>query len=130
MHEEELNYHETTAPTYLRLQPPWDHGKVFWALVNRGEKRKDPTMQNIYVQLYSQSVNCAVLYAPGSEAARRDGPLHLNQRAESWNGDKFQEMKPFIQFKRSDNKGPGKEKTNFDWYCIKNWDGFAASLGL
>lgn len=118
-----------TVPEGLIFEPPWNHEKVFLALVKRGAKHKDLWKKNIYVQLYSQRPNCAVLYGPRVEPAK-PGPLHLNPRGSSWDESKFLQMKPSIEYVQSDNKGPGREQYNFDWYRIKDWDGFAASLGL
>jgi hypothetical protein len=37
---------------------------------------------------------------------------------------------PYIDRTDADNKGPGKERHNFDHYRVRDWDGFAAALGL
>jgi hypothetical protein len=123
------DYGAITVPEGLLLQPPWDHLKVFLALVKREEKHKDLWKKNPYVQLYPQTPNCAVLYGP-TVASTTQGPLHLNDKVSSWNDQAFQQMQPFIKYVFSDNKGPGRERSNFDWYSIKDWNGFAASLGL
>jgi hypothetical protein len=117
------------VPEGLVLRSPWSHEKVFLALVKRGEKHKDLWMKNIYVRLYPQRPNCAVLYGPRVESAKR-GPVHLNPQVVSWNESAFQRMKPFIEYAHSDNKGAGRERGNFDWYRVRDWDGFAASLDL
>jgi len=117
------------VPEGLVLKAPWNHEKVFLALVKRGEKHKELWMKNIYVQLYPQRPNCAVLYGPKVGPARR-GPLHLNPRASSWQEETFQHVKPFIEYVQSNHKGPGRERNNFDWYRVINWDGFAESIGL
>lgn len=123
------DYSAVTVPEGLVLGPPWNHEKVFFALVKRGEKCKEPWKKNICVHLYPQRPGCTVLYGPKVSSTQR-GPLHLNPRRSSWNETAFQQMKPFIEYVQSDNKGPGKETSNFDWYRVKDWDGFAASLGL
>lgn len=56
------------------LDPPWSHEKVFLALVKRGEHHKDLWKKNIYVELYPQRLNCALLYGPRVQATQR-GPL-------------------------------------------------------
>jgi len=124
------DYGSVTLPANLPLCPPWTHEKAFLALVNRREKHKELWRKNIYVQLYPQAPNCAVLYGPKAQSTRR-GPLHLNPRVKSWNEAAFQKIKPpLIKYVQSDNKGPGKERLNFDWYQVTDWDGFAAALGL
>lgn len=118
-----------TVPEGAVLGPPWNHEKMFLALVKRGEKHKDLWKKNIYVQLYPQRPNCAVLYGPMVQAAKR-GPLHLNSRVTSWNESQYQRFEPFVKYVFSDNKGPGRERMNFDWHTVLDWDGFAKSLGL
>ena len=118
-----------TVPEGLVLGPPWNHEKVFLALVKRGEKHKDLWKKNPYVQLYPQRPNCAVFYGPTVRAAKR-GPLHLNPRATSWNQSQYQRFEPFVRYVFSDNKGPGRERMNFDWHTVLDWDGFARALGL
>ena len=100
---------------------------MFLALVKRGEKHKDLWMKNPYVQLYEQRPNCAVLYGP-RVAVTKHAPLHLNPRRSSWNEAVFQYMKASLAYVSTDNKGPGKERQNFDSYCIKDWDNFADAL--
>jgi hypothetical protein len=116
-------------PQGLVLGSPWNHEKAFLALVKRGERHKDLWKKNPYVQLYPQTPNCAVLYGPKVRAVKR-GPLHLNPRARSWDQSQYLSLEPFVKYSFSDNKGPGRESTNFDWYSILDWDGFARSLGL
>jgi hypothetical protein len=122
-------YSTVVMPEGLVLGPPWSHEKVFLALVERGEKHKELWMKNIYVQLYPQRPNCAVLYGPRVKAAQR-GPLHLNSRVDSWREEIFEKIRPSVEFARSDNKSPGRERGNFDWYRISDWDGLATALGL
>lgn len=107
----------------------WNHERVFLALCARGEKTKDPARPNQYVQLYPQELNCAVLYGPDADCSGT-GPLHLNPQRESWNEQLFKRIEPFIDYARSDNKGPDREDQNFNWYRVKDWNRFAASLGL
>ena len=125
-----LSDHDAVAlPEGLTLLPPWDHRKVFLALVKRGEKHKDLWKKNLYVQLYPQRPNCAVLYGPAVESAQ-NGPLHLNPRATSWDADVFRRMESHIDYVQTDNKGSGKERGCFDHYRVRDWDQLAASLGL
>jgi hypothetical protein len=124
------DYSAVAVPQDLVLGPPWSHEKVFLALVERGEKYKDPWKKNICVHLYTRRPGCAVLYGPKVGSVKR-GPLHLNpRRVTSWDEGVFQQIKPFIKYAQTDNKGPGRERSNFDWYTIKDWDGFANALGL
>ena len=117
------------VPENLKIQAPWTHQKVFLALVSRGQKHKDLWKKDIYVQLHSQDVNCAVLYGPGVRKYAR-APLHLNPRARSWKAGLLDEIGEHIEFVQSDNKGPGREKSNFDHYRVMDWDGLANTLGL
>lgn len=39
-------------------------------------------------------------------------------------------MEPFIDCAQSDNKGLDREEQNFNWYRVKDWNGFAASISL
>ncbi|HJW41556.1 MAG TPA: hypothetical protein VJ476_10055 [Rhizomicrobium sp.] len=114
----------------LQFQPPWSHEKLFLALVTlRQEKHKALWMKNIYVQLYAQRANCAVLYGLKAEPTRR-APLHLNPRRGSWNKSIFSQIAPAIEYISTDNKGPRRDRHNFDHYRIKDWDGFATALGF
>jgi hypothetical protein len=125
-----LSDHAAIAvPDGMAFAAPWDHRKVFLALVKRGEKHKDLWKKHTYVQLYPQRPNCAVLYGPKVSPAAR-GPLHLNPRVGSWDDLVFQRLLPFIRFVQRDNKGPGRERSNFDWYSVEDWDAFASALGL
>ena len=124
------DYAEVTVPDGLVFQPPWNHKKAFLSLVvARKEKHKDLWKKNIYVQLYSQRPNCAVLYGPRVESTKR-GPLHLNPQVGSWKEEVFQQIEPFIEYVQRDNKGLGRERSNFNWCRIKDWNGFAAALEL
>jgi hypothetical protein len=107
----------------------WNHERVFLALEKRGEKIKDSSKKDIYVQLYKQDTNSALLYRQDSRYEGR--PLHLNRhRSASWNENLFRKIEPYIDWVSRDNKGPGKEKQNWDHYRVRDWDGFAAALGL
>lgn len=118
------------APESLLLRAPWTHEKVFLALVQRGERHKDLWKKDIYVQLYPQRPNCAVLYGPSVGKYAR-APLHLNPRqVQAWRGHIFRRMKLAIRYIGRSNKGPGKETSNFDYYAVMDWDGLAAALGL
>ena len=123
------DYNLVNVPDGLVFAPPWNHNRVFLALVKRGEKHKDLWKKDIYVQLYRQKPNCAVLYGPSVENAKR-GPLHFNPRALSWNEESFLRIKPSVEYVQTDNKGPGRDRGNFDWYRVGDWDRFAASVGL
>lgn len=119
-----------TVPKSLLLQPPWTHQKVFLALVRRGQWHKDLWKKDIYIQIYDQSPNCAVLYGPKVKVYGR-APLCLNpRRIQSWREEVFLRMKPAIRFVQSDNKGPGRESNNFDHYAVTDWDVLAAAIGL
>jgi len=122
------DYDAIKVPKGLVLAPPWSHEKVFLALVKRGERHKDLWKKNVYVQLCPQNPLCAVLYGPKVEVTK--GMVHFNSRPSSWNEAFFQQVKPCLKYVRSDNKGPGKERSNFDWYSVGDWDSFATSLGL
>src|SRR5207245_4879163 len=81
-------------PKSLLLRPPWTHEKVFLALVQRGLRHKDLWKKDIYVQLYDQRPNCAVLYGPRVKKYGR-APLHLNPRqVQAWREEPFLRMKP------------------------------------
>jgi hypothetical protein len=123
------DYGAVTVPDGMVLAAPWNHEKVFLALVKRGESHKDLWKKNIYVRLYRQHPKLAVLYGPNAGPFRR-APLHVKPTAPDWNETAFQRMSPSIEFVQSDNKGPGRERQNCDWYRVKDWDGLAASLGL
>lgn len=119
----------TPSPN-LRFQSPWNHGKAFLALVKRGERHKDLWKKDIYVTLYPQRPNCAVLYGPKINKYTQ-APLHLNPRAQkSWRTEVFKALKHCIQYIQSDNKGKGKEAHNFDHFKVLGWDEFAKALDL
>ncbi|MEE2751692.1 MAG: hypothetical protein VX519_09695, partial [Myxococcota bacterium] len=80
-------------------------------------------------QLHSQATNCAVLYGP-EVRAYSSAPLHLNPRARSWNVGLLEQVGPHIQYVQTDNKGPGRDASNFDHYRVLDWDGLAGALGL
>jgi hypothetical protein len=111
------------APADLLLSAPWDHEKVFLALVKRGERHKDLWLKNIYVTLYGQKPNCAVLYGP--KASWGQGPLHLRPGVASWNAGTFDRIRPHIKFKVRELKPAG-----FDEYVVTDWNGLAAGLNL
>lgn len=124
-----LSDHAAVAvPDGVVLGPPWSQAKVFWALVRRGEKHKDLWKKSIYVHLYKQRQNSAIVYGPKVEVTK--GYVHFNPRAPGWNEEIFQRLKPNLEYVRSDNKGPGKEGGNFDWYRVRDWNRLAAVLGL
>lgn len=118
------------VPSELLLRAPWTHEKVFLALVKRGERHKDLWKKNIYVELYPQKPNCAVLYGPRVKQYSR-APLHLNPRRKAaWQEHVFAVMEPAIRFVQSDNKGVDKAASNFDHYDVTDWNAVAAALKL
>lgn len=124
------DYAEVTVPDGLVFQPPWSHKKAFLSLVvEQKQKHKDLWKKNIYVQVYPQRPNCAVLYGPKVKSTE-SGPLHLNPQMASWDEEAFKRMNPFIDYVQRDNKGPGRERSNFNWYRINDWNGFATALNL
>ncbi len=127
------NFSHTTVPDGMRFGAPWSHESVFYALIRDGHKHKKPWFKNIYVTLFNQNPNCAVLYHP--ETSYADGaPLHVNPRAKSWPADGWCLQKlidaEVVKWKSLDNKGPGKESLNFDKYHVNDWDRFAEIIGL
>jgi hypothetical protein len=118
------------VPEGLVFQAPWNHEKVFLALVvKKKQKHKELWMKSIYVQIYPQKPNCAVLYGPKVDTDSK-APLCLNPQVSSWNETIFKRVSPSVEFVRGENKGPGKERSNFDHYRIKDWDAFARALEL
>ena len=117
------DYDVITVPDGLILAAPWNHQKVFLALVERGESYKSLWLKNPCVRLYDQKPNCALLYAPGTTCGQ--GPLHLNPRTKSWKDEVIRQIEPHIQFKIQELKPSG-----FDEYVVSDWDGFASGLGL
>ena len=89
-------------------------------------RQPDLTSGNIYVQLYPQLPNCAILYSPASQYVK-SGPLHLNPKRKSWDEEKFQRIKPFIEHAKPDLR---PDPNGFDFYHINNWNGFATALKL
>ncbi len=111
------------VPEGLVFQPPWNHEKLFLGLVVvKKQKHKELWMKSIYVQLYPQKPNCAVLYGPKVKTDER-APLCLNPQVNSWDEAVFKRISPFIEFVRGENKGPGRERSNFDHYRVNDWDG-------
>ena len=106
----------------------WTHEKVFNALCARGEKHKDFTRKDIYVQFYPQKNNAAILYHPDSRYV--NAPIHLNKNSAGWDSSKFQVDESIITYVGASNKGPGKEKHNFEYYKVKDWNRLAKQLGL
>ena len=96
------------------------------AMVRNDLKQPDLTSGNIYVQLYPQPSNCAVLYSPASQYAK-SGPLHLNPKRKSWDEEQFQRIKPFIE-----NLWPDLEPDNNEFYHhhVNDWNGLATALKL
>lgn len=128
------DYDAVTVPSALLLQAPWNHQKVFLALVKRGETHKDLWKKDIYVQIHPQctksgrNLNCAVLYGPKSNQYL-PSPLHLNpRRNEVWRANLFERLKPAIRYVHTDNKG--NESSNFDHYEVLDWDLLAQALDL
>ena len=93
------------------------------------QDRRQPDLRSsdIYVQLYPQLSNCAILYSPGSRYAK-SGPLHLKPTQEKgWKEEKFQRIKPFIDHAEQD---PRPDSNSFYYYHVKDWIGFATALKL
>ena len=124
------DYDTVAVPDDVVFGPPWNHEKVYAALVKRGEGYKDLWKKNPYVRLFGQYPRFGVLYHNTKANAYKRGPLHFNPRVPAWNEKIFQQIKPSIEYVQSDNKGPGRERYNCDWYRVKDWDRFAVALGL
>lgn len=118
------------VPEGLTFRPPWNHEKLFLALIElKNQKHKELWKKNIYVQIYPQKPNCAVLYGPKVVTESR-APLHLNPQVSCWDGAVFKRISPFIEFVHGENKGPSRERSNFDHYRVKDYDGLASALEL
>jgi len=109
--------------------PEWNHEKTFLALLKR-EKVWDLKRSNIYAHLYLQKQTCAILYSPKAAKAFRENPLHLKgpdylrePANKDWNQELFEKLQYFIKLDH-------KDKNNFDWYGVSNWNGFATALKL
>lgn len=127
------NFEHTTVPESMRFGSPWSHRSVFYALIRDKHQLKSAWLKNIYVKLIRGAPNCVVLYHP--EAARKDdAPLHVNERARSWPTDGWllDKLRAANTIKRvsRDNKGPGRERHEFDHYKVLDWDQFATALEL
>ena len=119
-----------SPPKGMEFKAPWSHEKVFLALVvKKNQKHKELWKKNIYVQLYPQVSNCAVLYGPRVRN-QGSGPLHLNDQRGAWDHSFFEKIRQCTAKVGRDNKGPGKERQEFDWYRVDDWDEFAQALGL
>jgi len=105
----------------------WRYETVFLALIKQGYRLADLSNDDIYVELYPQSPNCAILYSPLSKRyAKR--PLHLKRtRVESWKEEVFKRIKPFI-----DDLGPDSKPDSNEFYRhhVVDWNGFATALKL
>lgn len=124
-----LSDHELLMiPDGMILAPPWDNLKVCLALAKRGENHKDLWKKNVSVHLYEQKPGCAVLYLPTTVYWR--APLHLNRRRSSWRPEVFRRIERYVRFSHSDNKGKGREGSNFEHYVVEDWNGFAEGLGF
>ncbi len=127
------NIEHTTVPESMRFGRPWSHKSVYYALIRDKHELKSAWLKNIYVKLIRGAPNCVVLYHP--EAARKDdAPLHVNERARSWPTDgwlldKLRSCNTIKHVSR-DNKGPGRERHEFDHYKVLDWDQFATALEL
>lgn len=129
------NFAHTTVPAGMRFGSPWSHESVFYALIRDGHEYKRPWLKNIYVKMFTQRPNCALLYHPDWDNKDKDkSPLHINQRATSWPSDGWVLKRLIdsgaIEIGNVDRKGRGRESHNFEHYRINNWDSFATVLGL
>ena len=112
------------------IMAKWNCEKAFLALLKRGEELGDLKSRNIYVYLYPQRQNCAILYSPNAEKKYRENPLHLKgprylrkTAKKDWNAELFEQLRPLIGLDHRD-------KNKFDWYSVSNWNGFATALKL
>lgn len=128
------DFDKITLPFGLELTPPWTQEKVFHALVKRGLRHKDLWKNNIYVALYPQVRNCAILYHPDCAKAVNAAPLHFNNTQVGWDSKFFDRLEPHLKYQWRDTK-----KTAFDWYAAKgdtsveqqvSWDRIAEVLEL
>ena len=95
-------------------------------LIEKNRKKPNLGSGDYYVQLYPQSANCAILYSPASKYAKK-GPLHLNPKRTSWDEERFQRIKPFIEPAEPD---PKPDPNDFYFYHVKDWVGFATAMKL
>ena len=130
------DFNKVTLPHGMTLMQPWNHEKVFHALIKKGMCHKDLWKKNIYVALYPQQKrrNCAILYHPDSDLGVAVAPLHFNEKQEGWKGSTFAALEPFMTFRHRDQKD-----TAFTWYSAKgttkdeqqrSWNAIASALGL
>lgn len=127
------NFAYTLVPEGMRFGPPWSHDSAYYALVRDGRECKKPWLKRTYVKLFDHKPNCAVLYCPAANI-KSGAFLHINPRATSWPTNSWLLDRLIgagaIKYVTTDNKGPGKERSNFDHYRILNWDTFAQVLDL
>jgi hypothetical protein len=113
------------------MMPGWNHEKTFLALLDQQKAELgDLKSSNIYIRVYPQKQNCAILYSPNATKAFRENPLHfkgpdyLRETArEDWDHELFEQLNRFIKLDHRD-------KNQFDWYGISDWNGFATALKL
>ena len=125
------NFAHTTVPRGMRFGEPWSHASVFYALIRNGQQPKRAWLKNIYVKVFEQKPNCAVLYHPEWDNKDKDrAPLHLNRSAKSWPHDNWLlptlESSGAITFHNQDRRKTGA----FDHYRVNDWNLFASILGL
>ncbi len=106
----------------------WDHASVYDELLRRLPRNKENAkVDEPYAWLYGpqarpRSQNCAVLYAPSTEAYA-SSPLHLNDTVPSWKPSIFEAIKPAIRHAYNRSRGWG-------CYEVLSWGQFAEALGL
>lgn len=128
------NFAHTKVPEGMQFGHPWTHDGVFYALIRDGRGHKKPWLKNIYVKVFDQKPNCAVLYHSEAEGVRDNAPLHLNPRASSWPADGWLTQRLVdqgaIEYASTDNKSRESDRGNFDHYRVLDWERFAKILSL
>lgn len=109
---------------------------MFYALVRDGMKTKDIWLKNLYIELYPQTTNCALLYHPEASVAKQDDFLHLNPRVrfplelrERTLSLRDQLLREGTIMKRGHDRS-GQGTSDVDSYAVLNWALLAASLSL
>jgi hypothetical protein len=101
----------------------WDHDKVILGLVKRGETICNLEMVDIWVQLWKQKPNCALIYTTSSPWIHGKGwELYIRESAKSFDKSKIDLNADYLE----------KVGTTKDWdkYKVKDWNKLAEKLNL
>lgn len=100
----------------------WDHDKVILALAQRGAKISNLENVDIYLHLYPQKPNVALIFTSSSPQLKGKWQVQLRETHKNFDNSKISGKDKFLQL----------ASTTKDWnnYHVTDWDAFANKLGL